>query len=190
MVLGAPVFCTMAMPRARVKEAKTKQHASLSIGVIGKLCSYCKGNKYNLSLSPPHFSSPSIYSYTPTRLTDDELVILGEVVLRDLEVQRRRSFPDTARDVVVRAVAGAKPSTVLASLADGHATQMGADAYAVMCVSPSILYHMRISPKTTIFGGSTSAFDAVEIRAKSAKLTQHDQPLRSLDTVLIGLGVP
>lgn len=63
------------------------------------------------------------------RLTNDKLAILGELVVGDLEVQRGRSFPDTARDIVVRTVARAEPATEVTGLADGNATQMGADAY-------------------------------------------------------------
>lgn len=60
-------------------------------------------------------------------LTNNQLVLLWEVVFGDLEVQRSRSFPDAARDIVVGAVAGAEPTAVVAGLADGHATQMCAD---------------------------------------------------------------
>ena len=63
-------------------------------------------------------------------LTDNQLAVVGEVVRRDLEVERGGSFPDAARDVVVGAVAGAEPSAVVAGLADGHATQVCADAWS------------------------------------------------------------
>lgn len=64
----------------------------------------------------------------------------------NLEVQRSGALANTARDVVVRTVAGAEPAAVVAGLADGHTTQVGAD-------------------------------------------TQHDQPLRALDTVVVRLRV-
>ncbi len=64
----------------------------------------------------------------------------------NLEVQGSGTLADTARDVVVGAVAGAEPAAVVTGLADGHTTQVGAD-------------------------------------------TQHDQPFRALNTVVIGLGV-
>lgn len=60
-------------------------------------------------------------------LTDNEGLVLGEAVLRNLQVQRRRAPPDTAGDIVVGAVAGAEPAAVVAGLADGDTTQVGAD---------------------------------------------------------------
>lgn len=62
------------------------------------------------------------------RLTNDQLVLLGEVVFGDLEVEGSGSSPDAAGDVVVGTVARAEPSTVVTGLANGHATQMCADA--------------------------------------------------------------
>ena len=64
-----------------------------------------------------------------TTLTDDEGILGGEVVGRDLEVERCRTLPDTARDVVVGTVAGAEPATIVTGLADGHATKVSADTY-------------------------------------------------------------
>jgi hypothetical protein len=61
-------------------------------------------------------------------LTDDKLALLGEVVLGHLEIQRCRTLPYTAGDVVVGAVARAEPPAEVAGLADGDTTQMGADA--------------------------------------------------------------
>ena len=55
-----------------------------------------------------------------------QLAFLGEVVLRYLEVQRRRSFPYASGNVVVGTVAGTEPATKVARLADGNATQVGA----------------------------------------------------------------
>ena len=62
------------------------------------------------------------------RLTDDQLAVLGEVVLGDLEVEGSRSLSYPAGDVVVGTVAGAEPASVLAGLADGDTTQMCAHA--------------------------------------------------------------
>lgn len=71
-------------------------------------------------------SSPLIL--TPrSSLTDDQLAVLGELVLGDLEVEGGGSLSYTAGDVVVRTVAGAEPATVVTGLADGDTTQMGAD---------------------------------------------------------------
>ncbi len=73
-------------------------------------------------------------------LTNNQFFFLGEVVLWDLEVQRRGPLADAAGDVVVGAVAGAKPTTVVARLADGDTAEMCADAWKlrVMLASPSI----------------------------------------------------
>lgn len=79
-------------------------------------------------------------------LTDDQGVVIREVVRWDLQIQRRRALSDTARDVVVGTVTWAEPAAEITCLADGHTTQVGAD-------------------------------------------TQHDEPLRLLDAVLIGLRV-
>lgn len=77
------------------------------------------------------------YSYTiapqPSRLADNQLAVLGEVVLGDLEVERRGALSYPAGDVVVRAVAGAEPSAEVAGLANGDTAQMRADA----CYTPS-----------------------------------------------------
>jgi hypothetical protein len=61
-------------------------------------------------------------------LTNNDLAVLGEVVGGDLEVQRRRSLSYAARDVVVGAVARAEPASKVTSLANGHASQVRADA--------------------------------------------------------------
>jgi hypothetical protein len=61
-------------------------------------------------------------------LTNDHLAVLGEVVRGNLQVQRRRSLSYAARDVVVRAVARAEPASKVTSLANGHTSQVRADA--------------------------------------------------------------
>lgn len=60
-------------------------------------------------------------------LTNDKLVILGEVVLGNLQVERRGALSYPARDVVVGAVAGAEPAAKVTGLANGDTTQVGAD---------------------------------------------------------------
>jgi hypothetical protein len=62
------------------------------------------------------------------RLTDHQALVGREVILRHLEVERSRTLPYTSRDIVVRTVAGAEPASEVAGFADGHATQMCADA--------------------------------------------------------------
>jgi hypothetical protein len=81
-------------------------------------------------LAPIH--SPPMSPIQPSqkrRLTDNNRAFLGEVVCGDLEVERGRSLSYAARDVVVGAVAGAEPAAKVAGLADGDASEMGADAY-------------------------------------------------------------
>lgn len=64
-----------------------------------------------------------------TRLSNNQGVFRREAVLGNFQVQGSRAFPDTAGDVVVRAVAGAEPATKVTSLANGHTTKVSADAY-------------------------------------------------------------
>lgn len=82
-------------------------------------------SKRNRSNRASGYRHPELYMML--RLTDNEGLILREVVLGNLEVQRGGALADTARDVVVRTVAGAEPAAVVAGLADGHTTQVGAD---------------------------------------------------------------
>lgn len=63
------------------------------------------------------------------RLTDNQLAVLGEVVLGNLEVEGSRSSPYSAGNIVVRTVAGAEPATVVTGLANGDTTKMCADTY-------------------------------------------------------------
>lgn len=74
-----------------------------------------------------HTHPSSLPRVRVTSLTDDELAVLGEIVLGDLEVQRRGALAYTSGDVVVGTVAGAEPATEVAGLADGHTSQMRAD---------------------------------------------------------------
>lgn len=60
-------------------------------------------------------------------LTNDQGVLGGEAVLRDLEVQRGRTLSGTAGDVIMRTVAGAEPAAKVTGLADGDTTKVGAD---------------------------------------------------------------
>ena len=52
---------------------------------------------------------------------DNYLLVLRKVILRHRQIQRRGAFPRPARDVVVRAVAGAEPAAEVAAFADGDA---------------------------------------------------------------------
>lgn len=62
-----------------------------------------------------------------SRLTNDEDLVLGELVLGNLQVQRGRALSDTARDIVVGAVARAEPAAVVTGLANGYTTKVSAD---------------------------------------------------------------
>ena len=52
-----------------------------------------------------------------------------ELILRDGEIERRRSLPDAAGGVVHRAVARAEPALVFALVPDRHAAEMRAHAH-------------------------------------------------------------
>jgi hypothetical protein len=67
------------------------------------------------SAAPPRRLLSSLL-YTSAQLTNDNLALLGEVVRRNLEVERRRSLSYAARDVVVGSVAGAEPAAKVAGL--------------------------------------------------------------------------
>jgi len=55
------------------------------------------------------------------KLTNNEEAIFHELVGRDLKVERGRAFPDSARSVVVGAVAGAVVAAEVAGICDGNA---------------------------------------------------------------------
>ena len=55
-------------------------------------------------------------------LTDDEFVLLREIVFWDLEVQWGWASSHTSRNVVVGTVTWAEPSSVITRLADGNAS--------------------------------------------------------------------
>lgn len=61
-------------------------------------------------------------------LTDDQLLLIViEGVLGDLQVERSRASSNSSRNIVVRTVARAEPSSVISSLSNGDTTQVGAD---------------------------------------------------------------
>jgi hypothetical protein len=64
----------------------------------------------------------------PTLLTNHQLLVLGEIVLGNLQVQRRRALSNPAGDVIMRAVARAEPAAEVAGLADGDTAQVCAHA--------------------------------------------------------------
>lgn len=102
------------------------------------------------------------------KLTNHELSV-RQSVRRDFKIERRGALADAATSVVVRAVAGAKPPTVLASSGDRHATQMSADAQ-----------HHQPGEKSII---KPLVYD--ELAMKKVLVL----PFRVLDAVLIRLGI-
>ena len=65
---------------------------------------------------------------TSIYLTDENLGLLSELVRGDLQVKGRGSLTDATAGIVVRTVARAEPTVVLAGVTDGDAAQVGADA--------------------------------------------------------------
>jgi hypothetical protein len=115
-----------------------------------------------------HYPEPSfaLFYIQHLRLPNDHLAVLGEVVLGNLEVERRRALSYAARDVVVGAVAGAEPAAEVAGLADGDTSEMGADT----CCCGQY---------------RCSCYIEEEVQGR----TQHDQPLGLLDTITVLLRV-
>ena len=103
-----------------------------------------------------------------SRLTNNDLAVLREVVLGYLEVERCGSLSYAAGDVVVGTVAGAEPAAEVASLANGDTTKMGADTCCLLaCWSyhisldcgyvPSMINHSGFFTRSPSAWGSRSA---------------------------------
>lgn len=75
----------------------------------------------------PAFNPPT-KNHAVMHSSDDQLPFFREFVLWDLEIQRRRPPPHSPRDVVMRAVAGAEPATIVSGLAYRYTPEMCADA--------------------------------------------------------------
>lgn len=73
------------------------------------------------------FTLPALSPHFITHLTNNDLTVLREIVLWNLQVQRRRTLSYAARDIVVRTVARAEPASKVTSLANWHASQVRAD---------------------------------------------------------------
>ena len=105
-------------------------------------------------------------------LTDNQLAVVREVVLGDLEVKRGGSFPDAAGDVVVGTVAGAEPAAEVAGLADGHATQVCADAcFPVSTTTSSHRKLVQSIPSMTSHSGFLTRWSSVSGSLNEATLT-------------------
>lgn len=83
-------------------------------------------------VSPIDTSQSAIHSiflyFTSTKLTDNDLALLWEVVCGHFEVERGGSLSYAARNIVVRTVAGAEPAAEIASFADRNTSKVSADA--------------------------------------------------------------
>lgn len=60
-------------------------------------------------------------------LTNNQLAVLGELVLGDFEVERSGSLSYTSGDIVVRTVAGAEPAAKVTGFTDRDTTKVGAN---------------------------------------------------------------
>lgn len=170
-------FCTMALQRASLENARP--------GVSLSASSVCLLPSIGLTTSPRPVgaedwqrppSTVSIYSYTRScepHLTDDQLVLLGEIVFGDLEVKRSRSLAYTSGDIVVGTVAGAEPATEVTSLADWHTTQMCADAcyVSVQVVLSARVLSLIASPEA--FWGSADGGSIVGRAFCLPSMTSH-----------------
>jgi hypothetical protein len=66
-----------------------------------------------------------------TGLSDHEGIVVREVIVGHLEIERGRPLSDASGDIVVGTVAWAEPASEVARLADRHTTEMGADTWRV-----------------------------------------------------------
>lgn len=62
----------------------------------------------------------------PNLTNDKLLLVVVELVLWDLQVERSGTSSNPSRDIVMGTVTRAEPSSVITSLSDGHTTQVGA----------------------------------------------------------------
>ena len=89
-------------------------------GISSQRCSPNRNNITNVVV---------VYVQALSPLTDDQLAVLREIIFWNLQVQWSRAFPYTARDIIVRTVAGTEPTAEITCFADGDTAQMCADAY-------------------------------------------------------------
>jgi hypothetical protein len=69
-------------------------------------------------------------------LTNDELLlVIVELVLWDLQVERSGTSSNSSRDIVMGTVTRAEPSSVITSLSDRYTTQVGAVLSVVMKIT-------------------------------------------------------
>lgn len=107
-----------------------------------------------LSLSFPHTSCLVLSCLVCLSLTNHQLIFLGEIVGWDFQVKRSGSFSYTARDIVVRTVAGTEPTTEITSFTNGDTSQMC--AYTQHDEPLGFLYSVAIAL------GVTEGFDSID----------------------------
>ena len=61
-------------------------------------------------------------------LANNHHVVIHEFVIRNLQVKRSRSFPDTASGVVMGTVTGAIIATKFTSIGNGHTSQVSTNS--------------------------------------------------------------
>jgi hypothetical protein len=75
-------------------------------------------------------------------LTNDELLlVIIELVLWDLQVERSGTSSNSSRDIVMGTVTRAEPSSVITSLSDRYTTQVGADLLASCSKTMAMITH-------------------------------------------------
>lgn len=90
----------------------------------GSIVGICNLDFSCRSYSLTHFLSCLVCVYVSLSLTNHQLVVLGKVVGWDFQVQRSGSLSYTARDIVVRTVARAEPTTEITGFTNGDTSQM------------------------------------------------------------------
>ena len=98
-------------------------------------------SSFSLPSPPLHFTSLHPLSthltiYLPSSIphpsektsSDNHLLVIREIIRGHRQIQRRGALPRAARDVVVRAVAGAEPAAEVAGFAYGDAAEVRAYA--------------------------------------------------------------
>jgi hypothetical protein len=84
-------------------------------------------------------------------------------------------------------VAGTEPAAEVACLANGNTTEMGADT---CCLMLALLLGELYTAESRRLETSTLEEARMTITEPEIKHTKHDQPIRFLDAIGIGLGIP
>lgn len=139
---------------------------------LGSIIHTCGKPRRPFSTTP----APSIYATFPNS-TNNHLFILWKIVLRNFQIQGCRPLPRSARNVVVRAVAGAEPASEVPGFTYGHAAEMCADACVNAVRSDAVAMGF---PIPYLMGRGSGG----------GNRTEHYQPFGLLDAVRVRLGIP